>query len=113
MSAQPQPQGHAAPSNGSGTNRRRRLLEWLRARKRPVAGNELARRLRVSRQCLVQDVAILRARGEEILSTPRGYRVPAAPEAHRAIIACKHGPERTREELYVLVDHGVKVLDVV
>jgi uncharacterized protein len=28
-------------------------------------------------------------------------------------LACKHAPERTREELQTLVDHGVKVLDVV
>src|SRR5262249_10404226 len=35
------------------------------------------------------------------------------PSAHRAIIACQHGPERTQEELNVLVDHGVKVLDVI
>jgi transcriptional regulator of NAD metabolism len=89
-------------------------MERLRARKGPIAGNELARQFRVSRQCLVQDVAILRARGEEILSTPRGYRLPEAkPAAHRAIIACQHSPEHTQEELNILVDHGVKVLDVV
>jgi transcriptional regulator of NAD metabolism len=62
----------------------------------------------------VQDVAILRAGGEEIVATPRGYRLPlSAPHAHRAILACKHPPERTREELQILVDHGVKILDVI
>src|SRR5579862_3639523 len=105
----------AVPHGSVGTERRRKLMDWLRARKGgPIAGGELARQFHVSRQCLVQDVAILRARGEEILSTPRGYRLPdAQPAAHRAIIACKHGPERTQEELNILVDHGVKVIDVV
>lgn len=57
---------------------------------------------------------MLRAGGEEILSTPQGYRFPADwPAAHRAILACRHAPERTAEELQILVDHGVRVIDVV
>ena len=47
--------------NGAGAERRRRLTEWMRAHTGPVHGDDLARRFRVSRQCLVQDVAILRA----------------------------------------------------
>ncbi len=94
--------------------RRTRILDWMRSHRSPVHGDELARRFRVSRQCLVQDVAILRAGGQEILGTPRGYRLPdAATAAHRAILACKHAPERTEEELNILADHGVKVLDVI
>jgi len=94
--------------------RRRRLLAWMRAKARPIPGNQLARQFHVSRQCLVQDVAILRAHGEEILSTPQGYRLPSAEKAaHRSVIACQHPPERTEEELNVLVDHGVRVLDVI
>lgn len=86
----------------------------MRTHSGPVPGAELARRLRVSRQCLVQDVAMLRASGEEIISTPQGYRMPGARvAAHRAILACQHPPERTEEELQILVDHGVRVLDVV
>ena len=54
--------------------RRSRILDWMRAHRSPVHGDQLARRFQVSRQCLVQDVAILRAGGQEILGTPRGYR---------------------------------------
>ena len=98
----------------AGAKRRRRLMEWMRAQSKPVPGSALARHFHVSRQCLVQDVAILRAAGEEILSAPQGYRLPGAQTSeHRAILACKHVPERTEEELQVLVDHGVRVLDVV
>lgn len=94
--------------------RRANILEWMRTHESPVHGDELAQRFRVSRQCLVQDVAILRARGQEILGTPRGYRLPeASRKTHKAILACKHPPERTEEELNILADHGVKVLDVI
>lgn len=94
--------------------RRRGILAWMRSHDDPIRGGELAKRFRVSRQCLVQDVAILRASGEQIEATPRGYYLPAgARRGHRAILACRHAPERTEEELYILVDHGVKVLDVI
>jgi len=108
---------HAAGNgtgNGGGADRRRRLTEWMRAQAGAVHGSDLARHFRVSRQCLVQDVAILRAAGVEIVSTPQGYRLPQTrTSAHRAILACRHTPEQTEEELHILVDHGVRVLDVV
>lgn len=98
----------------SADERRRRIVLWMRSHGAPIRGGELAKRFRVSRQCLVQDVAILRAGGEQILATPRGYRLPEKPDhAHRAILACRHAPERTEEELEILVDHGVRVLDVI
>jgi transcriptional regulator of NAD metabolism len=62
---------------------------------------------------VVQDIAILRAAGNEILATPQGYRLPQqSSRAFRAILACRHAPERTEEELQILVDHGVRILDV-
>jgi len=102
----------ALPDSADG--RRRRIVDWIEAHDGPIQGGELAKRFHVSRQCLVQDVAILRASGVDILATPRGYRLPQGSDhAHRAILACRHAPERTEEELQILVDHGVKVLDVV
>ena len=95
-------------------DRRRRIVAWMRSHDGPFLGGELAKHFRVSRQSLVQDVAILRARGEDIVATPRGYQLPERAErGHRAILACRHAPERTEEELQILVDHGVKILDVI
>ncbi|MGA9936638.1 MAG: transcription repressor NadR [Candidatus Acidiferrales bacterium] len=98
----------------SANSRRRQIVAWLRERGGPVPGGEIAKHFHVSRQCLVQDVAILRASGEDILATPTGYRLPSeSNRAHRAILACKHPPERTEEELQILLDHGVRILDVI
>ncbi len=106
----PAPGGEHARSE----RRRRHILQAIRSQHRPVPGAELAKRLRVSRQCLVQDIAILRAAGEDIVATPRGYRLPdAEKDSHRAVLACRHTPERTEEELTILVDHGVRVRDVI
>jgi uncharacterized protein len=105
--------GRGLDGRDSAGARRREIVAWLRDHGGPVPGGELANHFGVSRQCLVQDVAILRASGEEILATPTGYCLPAESNpAHRAILACKHTPERTEEELQILLDHGVKILDV-
>ena len=97
----------------AGERRRQRIVEWMRNRRGPVQGSEIAAHFRVSRQCVVQDVAILRAAGTDILATPQGYRLPEnGAHAVRAILACRHTPERTEEELQILVDHGVHILDV-
>jgi hypothetical protein len=90
------------------------MLAWMQRHPSAIRGNELAERFEVSRQCVVQDIAILRAGGVEILATPRGYLLPDASQlGHREILACNHPPQRTEEELQILVDHGVKVLDVI
>jgi transcriptional regulator of NAD metabolism len=105
---------HEETHADSGDSRRRRMFAWMRSHPAPVRGDELARRFRVSRQCVVQDMAILRAGGREILATPRGYRLPGTSErSYQAVLACRHAPERAKEELEILVDHGVKVLDVI
>ena len=103
-----------SPRPNGGVTRRKKIESLLRAREAPVQGSHLARQFRVSRQCIVQDLAILRAAGAQIEATPRGYLVsPRAGRAVRAVLACRHKSESTEEELQILVDHGCKVLDVI
>lgn len=97
----------------SGVDRRRRLVDLLREAGRPVSGHDLAERLQVSRQVVVQDCALLRAAGQPIVGTPRGYLLPAAMSGIRAVLATRHDRDHTDEELNILVDHGLRVLDVV
>src|SRR5437899_3052866 len=94
--------------------RRREMLDRLTAAERPVTGTELATRLGVSRQIVVQDIAILRASGAQIVATPRGYVVNrSVRHAYREVIAAVHTREQIADELNILVDHGVRVLDVI
>lgn len=92
--------------------RRERILDILR-RGEPVTGSELARQLGVSRQVIVQDVAILRAGGSGILATPQGYLLPSFEEGCRRTFACRHDLGGLEEELLIIVDNGGKVIDVV
>ena len=53
----------------SGEKRRDRLLQYLQEHDKPVSGTELAKEFGVSRQVIVQDIALLRAQKQEIIST--------------------------------------------
>ena len=51
-----------------GQTRREEILKILRGSENPVPGTELARQLNVSRQIIVQDMALLRTGGADIIS---------------------------------------------
>jgi uncharacterized protein len=95
--------------------RRAEMLLILSRSTSPVTGSELSALLGVSRQIVVQDVAMMRAAGTEILATPQGYLLAAkvGRPAYREVIACVHTREEIEEELTILVDHGVRVRDVI
>lgn len=80
-----------------------------------IPGDALARDLGVSRQVIVQDVAVLRAGGLDIVATVRGYLLATSPgpDAARRVITVHHAPEHAVEELTALVDTGARVVDVI
>lgn len=93
--------------------RRERLGRILRDADDPVTGSDLAERLGVSRQVIVNDVAILRAAGHPIVGSPRGYLLTDRASGATDVLACRHAGDLGRRELGILVDHGIAVLDVV
>ncbi|NLM45678.1 MAG: transcription repressor NadR [Firmicutes bacterium] len=97
------------------TERREAILAMLTKAERPLTGTELAVRFGVSRQVIVQDIALLRAAGEQILATPQGYLLPQLQKSDnvQAVVACQHSREEIEHELSLVVDLGGKILDVV
>ena len=100
----------------STSQRRESILEILKNGGAPVSAGVLSKRLSVSRQVIVGDVALLRAAGQPIAATPRGYILEGSRcrsgELIRTI-ACRHDREGIRRELYAVVDNGCGVLDVI
>ncbi len=94
-------------------DRRNKILETIQNSTSPVSASSLSKEMGVSRQIIVGDVALLRAEGNDILSTPRGY--VAAPKEKNVTkrIAVNHSAEETQTELYTLVDEGCTVEDVI
>ncbi|MCI2106967.1 MAG: transcription repressor NadR [Intestinimonas sp.] len=93
--------------------RRQAILETLHQASQPISAAVLATRFSVSRQVIVGDIALLRAAGEDISATPRGYVILKATAGQVRQIACQHGPEGMRDELCAMVDQGCTVLDVI
>lgn len=97
--------------------RRARLWELLQQRRSPVTGGELASLLQVSRQIIVQDVALLRAQGKSIIATPRGYLAVTDDKSvrPRRTVAVKHSGDLAviERELNAIVDEGGQVIDVI
>lgn len=94
-----------------GQERRDQILKILRESDKPIAGTELARQMDVSRQVIVQDMALIRANGIEVVSTNRGYIIVEEKAAQR-VFKVIHTDEEVEEELNLFVDHGAKVEDV-
>lgn len=92
--------------------RRDEILQALAGASGPVSAAALAARLGVSRQVVVGDVALLRAAGEQISATPRGYVLKQEQNLQTRTIACRHDDEHLLQELYIAVDNGCAVLDV-
>ncbi len=95
--------------------RRKEIIHLLDNKTAPTSASALAAQFGVSRQIIVGDVALLRAEGEEILSTARGYLLQGPVEDQRGFIgtiACEHDEKTSRLELTTIVDNGGEVLDV-
>ena len=97
----------------NGAQRRAEVARILEEAAAPVSAASLARRLSVSRQIIVGDVALLRAGGARILATPRGYLLERRTEGVERTVACVHTPEETQAELNAIVDAGGEVVDVI
>lgn len=95
----------------NGQERRERIIQIIKESEKPVAGTILAKELGVSRQVIVQDMALIRANGQNILSTHRGYVLQAKEQPSR-VFKVHHSGEQVEEELNLFVDLGGKVEDV-
>lgn len=123
----------------TGEERRNELLKTIKKSSKPISGTTLAKKYQVSRQVIVQDIALLRATYNQIYSTPKGYIFMDSEklyseanqidenksilnngmlnnlESKAAIRVFKvsHTDEQTQDELNTIVDMGGKVADVI
>lgn len=94
-----------------GIERREKILKLLADGRRPISGVSLARQLHVSRQVIVQDIALLRAAGNDILSMNQGYLIQSGQRISR-VFKVIHAEDQVEEELGLIVDLGGSIKDV-
>lgn len=96
----------------TGTERREDIIRQIQDSAVPVAGKKLASIYDVSRQVIVQDVALIRAAGYDIISTNRGY-ILNEPKMVSRILKVHHTDEQVEDELCTIVDLGGCVDNVI
>ena len=99
----------------TGETRRAKILDVLKSQHTPISGTALAKQFHVSRQVIVQDIALMRAENHRILSTNKGY-VYRAEELDdnqpKRVFWVKHNTEQVLDEFMTVLDLGGKILDV-
>ena len=91
--------------------RRTEILKLLQQAEKPVAARAMASQFGVSRQVIVQDIALIRAEGNDVISTNRGY-IFTAPHTVSRIFKVHHTDADLENELCGIVDLGGKVINV-
>jgi len=96
------------------SDRRKKIIDYLIKAKDATKGSKFAEVFNVSRQVIVQDIAVLRAEGFEITATPQGYIITGKDlEGFVEEVVSRHETiDEIREELNIVVDNGGEVLDV-
>lgn len=97
-----------------GHKRRVEILRILLNSEEAISGSTLAKKMNVSRQVIVQDIALLRATDKNILSTNQGYILFQKKELSKAkrVFKVKHVNEQIVDELYTIVDFGGEITNV-
>lgn len=97
-----------------GKDRREAIINELLENSKPITGAALAKKYSVSRQVIVQDIALLRAQGIHVISTGEGYFISQPNEGMiKRAITVKHYMSDIEEELNIIVDNGGNVLNVI
>ena len=99
----------------TGEERRAQILLKLKEQGPPLSGTALAKLFHVSRQVIVQDIALMRAENHAILSTNKGYlyRTEQLENTQpKRVFYVKHTTSQVLEEFTIITDLGGKILDV-
>lgn len=97
-----------------GDTRRQEIMKIIERAEEPVSGTRLAELMGVSRQVIVQDIALIRANNKNILSTNKGYILfQDKNQRVKRSFMVNHTDGQIEDELLTIVSYGGRVLDVV
>ena len=99
----------------TGEQRRTEIRRMLLDAQQPMTGTALAKGLHVSRQVIVQDIALMRAEHLPILSTNKGYLLhpdDVRLQQPKRVFFVRHTTAQVLEEFMTVIDLGGRILDV-
>lgn len=97
----------------TGTERREAIVCRMQEDHVPLSGTKLASLYGVSRQVIVQDIALIRAAGYDVISTNKGYILNKGVEHKEAerVFKVIHTDEQMEDELCSIVDLGGSIIN--
>ena len=93
--------------------RRDNIIKSLINSNKPLKGTELAKKYNVTRQVVVKDIAILRAKGNNIIATSEGYIFGKEDSRLKFIIAVNHNSDQLEDEMNTIIKYGGIIEDVI
>ena len=99
----------------TGEMRRQQMLQMLQKQESPISGTMLAKQFGVSRQVIVQDIALMRAENHPILSTHKGYIYRTEEQQNtqpKRVFCVKHDTDQVLDEFITVLELGGRILDV-
>lgn len=92
----------------TGSERRDAIVRKMKEDNVALSGTKLASMYGVSRQVIVQDIALIRAAGYDVISTNKGYilNTPVEETYFERVFKVKHTDEQIEDELCSIVDLG-------
>ena len=99
----------------TGEQRREAIRRMLLDAREPLTGTAMANAMHVSRQVIVQDIALMRAEHLPILSTNKGYLLQTEapmPAQPKRVFFVRHTTEQVLEEFMTVIELGGRILDV-
>ncbi|WP_194192053.1 transcription repressor NadR [Clostridium chrysemydis] len=94
-------------------SRRDFIIKKLIQNNKPIKGIDFAKYFGVTRQIIVKDIALLRAKGNNILATPDGYIIMNEESKIKSIIAVNHDNDKMKDELECVIKYGGTIEDVI
>lgn len=95
-----------------GQKRRSMILKELKKSEKAIPARKFSEKFKVSRQVIVGDIALLRAEGEEIISSYKGYHLKNKEKGYVGQYVAIHHEKETQKELETLLELGASILDV-
>lgn len=92
-------------------DRRKEISTLLNNTQEPISANKLKELFKVSRQVIVQDIALLRTDGIAIISTNKGYVIDGKCQATR-VFKCRHTLDELMQEGNIIIELGGRIEDI-
>lgn len=99
----------------TGEERRLKILSKLQESDTPLSGTALSKIFHVSRQIIVQDIALMRAENYGILSTNKGYLLRTGKTENtqpKRVFFVKHHTQQVLDEFNTILELGGRILNV-